>query len=75
MAIETGSVRLKNALQGEKKYFVGLSTGGSLATELTFVDGILTSEIPVPSSSLSPSVSPSKSPSVSPSISPSTSPS
>lgn len=68
------SLRLTNAIQGSRVYFVANSSGGSLATQLTFKDGILTlveSPSVSPSPSISPSSSPSKSPSVSPSVSPS----
>lgn len=66
------SLRLRNALQGSRVYYVSSANGGSLTTQLTFKDGILTLGS---SPSLSPSVSPSPSPSISPSKSPSVSPS
>ena len=71
-------LRLKNALQGDKSYFVATSSGGSPTKLLTFKDGILTEEsasVSSVSSSISPSLSPSLSPSKSPSVSPSVSPS
>jgi len=35
-------LRLDNALQGTKEYYVSLTSGGAVTTKLTFKDGILT---------------------------------
>lgn len=36
-------LRMDNALQGSKEYWVSLTSGGAVTTKLTFKDGILTS--------------------------------
>lgn len=36
-------LRIDNALQGTKEYWVSLTSGGAVTTKLTFKDGILTS--------------------------------